>query len=157
MFLREVSCLPYRKSISSDLRGEGIGGEIVDCSFWRGEVALLVSTDTIDSNQVSCSCIPLICKFITLVEALKVIANKLKVLSWNFNLDPYNNDDTKRHHLDDIAGSRGVICRIMICLEQQGIVHPELANITHLLSLNFSTNCCFGTLPLELRKLANLD
>ncbi|GLJ17643.1 hypothetical protein SUGI_0307290 [Cryptomeria japonica] len=138
MFLREVSCLPYRKSISSDLRGEGIGGEIVDCSFWRGEVALLVSTDTIDSNQVSCSCIPLICKFITLVEALKVIANKLKL----FFLVKHTTCHVKL---------------IMICLEQQGIVHPELANITHLLSLNFSTNCCFGTLPLELRKLANLD
>ncbi|GLJ42758.1 hypothetical protein SUGI_0886540 [Cryptomeria japonica] len=105
------------------------------------------------------------------VETLKVIASKMKISKWNFNLDPCNNDDTNWYTLSDTDGPLGVMCScvfkrnttchvvklIVLYEELQGIVPPELANLTYLQSIDLRYNFLSGSIPAALGSLLRLE
>ncbi|XP_057848708.1 probable LRR receptor-like serine/threonine-protein kinase At1g56140 isoform X1 [Cryptomeria japonica] len=105
------------------------------------------------------------------VEALKVIASKMKISKWDFSLDPCKNDDSNWYTLDDALGPRGVMCNcefeknttchavklIVVYEELQGIIPPELANLTYLQSIDLRFNYLSGSIPATIGSLSRLE
>ncbi|XP_059075112.1 probable leucine-rich repeat receptor-like serine/threonine-protein kinase At3g14840 [Cryptomeria japonica] len=105
------------------------------------------------------------------VEALKVIASKMKISNWDFSLDPCKNDDSNWYTLDDALGPRGVMCNcefeknttchavklIVVYEELIGIIPPELANLTYLQSIDLRFNYLSGSIPATIGSLSRLE
>ncbi|KAH9322382.1 hypothetical protein KI387_017021 [Taxus chinensis] len=114
----------------------------------------------------------LMCNFVyvlLIVEALRAIADKMKITKWNFDVDPCSKDSTW-YSLSDTDGELGVICncvfnrnttchviKLKVLYEElQGIVPPELADLTYLENIDLRYNLLSGSIPTALGSLPRM-